>query len=342
MAGPLARHGIRLEIRSLLSPAGFGRMYRPGGAPRKALDLVSGCARRWVDLGRTGRYALALIHREVWPFVGEAPLRRLAHHQPRWVFDFDDAVWMPNSSEANRAFERLKPFGQPAWLASRACAVSAGNAFLADWARSCRSGRSDESVEVVPTAVDTDRWRPRPRPREPGPPRLIWIGSPSTATYLEALRPALARLGRRHPGLELHVVGAPFSCGELRVVHHDWQEATEADLVSGCDIGLAPIPDDAWARGKCGLKLLLYMACGLPAVASRAGVHPEIVTHGEDGWLADTPDGWEPAVDAMVADSKLREQLGSAARATVERRFSLHAVAPRLAALLQRAARERE
>jgi glycosyltransferase involved in cell wall biosynthesis len=338
MAEPLARHGIRLEIRPLLSPAGFGRMYRPGGASRKALDLVTGCARRWMDLGRAGRYALALIHREVWPFVGEAPLRRLARHQTRWVFDFDDAVWMPNASDANRVFAGLKPFGQPAWLAAGACAVSAGNTFLADWARSCRSGSPADSVEVVPTAVDTDRWHPRPR--TPGARRLIWIGTPSTAKYLEALRPALTRLGRRHPHLELHVVGAPFSCEELRVVHHDWHEATEADLVSGCDIGLAPIPDDAWARGKCGLKLLLYMACGLPAVASRVGVHPEIVTHGEDGLLADTPDGFEPAVGALVADPELCGRLGAAARATVEQRFSLHAVAPRLAALLQRAAAE--
>jgi glycosyltransferase involved in cell wall biosynthesis len=331
----LAQCGIRVEVRPLLTPDAFRRMYRPGGVPRKAWDLASGCLQRWDDLGRAGRYAVAMIHREVWPFSGAAPLRRLARHQPRWLFDFDDAVWLPNVSEANRSFAHLKPFDHPAWLAAGARAVSAGNRYLADWARSCR-GAGDGAVEVIPTAVDIDRWRPRPR--DSGPLRLGWIGTPSTVPHLEILRAALERIGRRHPGLELHVVGATFACAGLRVICHPWDPATEASLVSGCDIGLAPLPDGEWERGKCGLKLLLYMACGLPAIASSVGVHPEIVTHGVNGWLAGTPDGFEPAIDELSADADLRARLGTAARATVEHGYSVRAVAPRLAALVRRAA----
>ena len=147
----------------------------------------------------------------------------------------------------------------------------------------------------------------------------------------------LARLAVRHPGLEVHVVGATLGRG-APFIHHPWSIETEVSLVAGADIGLAPMPDDAWTRGKCGLKVLLYMACGLPVVASRAGVHPEIVTDQEDGWLIDSQPSFESAIDALVRDPEQRARLGAAARATVERRFSVRAVAPRLAALLHAAA----
>ena len=138
MAGPLARLGIRLDIRPFLDARAFQRLYFPGRVAAKAWDVARGGVRRWRDLGGAGRYRLALVHREAWPLIGEAPLRRLARHQPRWVFDFDDAVWLPNVSDANRAMARWKPYAQPAWLAARARAVSAGNGYLAAWARTQR------------------------------------------------------------------------------------------------------------------------------------------------------------------------------------------------------------
>lgn len=336
MVGPLAGHGVRLDVRPFLDDRAIARLYDTGRVATKVADLTRGAVRRWADLVASDRYQLALVHRELWPLVGEAPLRRLAQRQPRWIFDFDDAVWLPNVSVANRAFVRLKPFDQPKKLAAGARAISAGNTFLADWARRQRPDRPPEDVEIIPTAVDTDRWRPQVR--EPGPARLAWIGSPSTVGYLEPLRAPLARLGQRHPGLELHVIGAGFKAEGVRVVNHAWSAATEVALVARCDVGLAPLPDTEWARGKCGLKVLLYMACGLPVVAARVGVHTEMVTHEADGWLSDSPGEFEPALAALLEDAGLRARLGTAARATVEARYSLRAVAPRLAALLRRAA----
>jgi glycosyltransferase involved in cell wall biosynthesis len=336
MARPLADLGVTLDVRPFLDGRAFARLYRPGEVPAKAVDIIRGAARRWSDLGAASRYALAMVHREIWPLIGGAPLARLAGHQPRWVFDLDDPVWLPNVSAANQAFQWLKPFAQPPRLAEGARAVAAGNAFLADWARRQRPGRPAEEVEVIPTAVDADLWVPRPR--DPGPPRLVWIGSQGTAAHLELLREPLARLATRHAGLELHVIGATVALDGIRVVEHAWSEATEVALVGRGDIGLAPLPDNEWSRGKCGLKLLLYMACGLPAVASRTGVHPEIVAHGGNGWLVDSPGEFEPALDSLLADADLRARLGAAARVTVESRYSVRAVAPRLAALLQRAA----
>jgi glycosyltransferase involved in cell wall biosynthesis len=336
MVAPLAAHGIELETRPFLDDAALARLYLPGGAAAKALDIVRGSMRRWRDLGIADRYRVALVHREIWPVIGSAPMHRLARRQPRFVFDFDDAVWLANVSEANRAWAWLKPFGQPAWLAARAGGVAAGNGFLAAWARERRPGLDPAAVEVVPTAVDTDRWRPHERGA--GPPRLVWIGSPSTVVHLDTMAAALERVAARHPEVELHVIGARCAVRQMRVVHHDWSEATEVDIVARADVGLAPLPDSEWTRGKCGLKLLLSMACGLPSVASRAGVHPEMVRDGVDGLLADTPDEFAAGVERLLGDAALRARLGGAARATVEERYSVRAVAPRLAALLRRTA----
>jgi glycosyltransferase involved in cell wall biosynthesis len=331
-------HGIDLEIRSLLDAPALERVYRPGRQIEKMLDLVRGMRRRLEDIRHAEDFALVFVHREAWPLIGFRVDRRLARRRIPWIFDFDDAVFLPNVSEANRLVSWLKPFDQPARLVAGARAVAAGNAWLAEWARRQRPGRSRDDIEVIPSAVDTDRWAPRAR--DPGPPRLVWIGTPWTAPYLKTLRPAIERLGERIPDLEFHVIGGDFHAANIRVVLHRWSVETEIDLVGRCDVGLAPLPDNDWSRGKCGLKLLLYMALGLAAVASPIGVHQEIIAHRANGWLAPSPEAFAEGAEALLRDPELRARLGAAARATVEARYSIHAVAPRLAALMRRAAEE--
>lgn len=336
MVAPLAARGVRMVVRPLLDERAFSDLYRPGAQATKLAHLVRGCARRWADLADAGRYDLAFVHRDVWPFFGLGPVQRLLAHQRRFVFDFDDAIWLPNVSEANRAFAWLKPTVQHARLAAEASGVAAGNGWLAAWAREQRPGRDPEDVAVIPTAVDTARWTPRER--ADGPPRLAWIGSHSTVHHLDPLRAVLPGLAARHPGLELHVVGARFACDGVRVVEHAWSFEREVEATAACDIGLAPMPDDPWTRGKCGLKLLLYMALGLPAVSSRAGVNTEIVQDGVTGRLASTPEAFADALDALLADRDARRRMGAAARADVEARWSVNAVAPCLVSLFERTA----
>jgi len=334
---PLRELGIELEPAPFLDEPAFRRLYRPGGVTRKAWDLARRTRVLVARLRSAGRYDLALVHRELWPLAGAWPLSLLRRSQPRWVFDLDDAVFLPNVSDANRRFVGLKAHGSVAAIAAGARAVAAGNAWLAAWARSQRPGRPADEVQVIPTVVDSVRWTPV-APDHDGPVRLLWIGSPTTLRYLEAWGPVLSRLGARHSELELHVIGSRLELPGLRCVSHAWSADTERTISQRCHIGLAPLADGDWERGKCGLKLLLYMALGLPAVASRAGVHPEIVTPGEDGELVDDDEMLESTLDRLVRDAARRSALGRAGRATVERRYSLRAVAPRLADLLRRAA----
>ena len=333
---PLRAMGIELEAAPFLDEDAFRRLYRPGGVTGKAWD-VARCTQRLVArLSSAGRYDLVLVHRELWPLAGGWPLSFLRRSQRRWVFDLDDAVFLPNVSDANRRFVSLKAHGSVAPIAAGARAVAAGNAWLAAWARGQRPGRPADDVEVIPTVVDSDLWTPV-APTSDGPVRLLWIGSPTTLRYLESWGPALSRLGALHPTLELHVIGSTLELPGLRCVSHAWSAETERTIAQRCHIGLAPLADGDWERGKCGLKLLLYMALGLPAVASRAGVHPEIVTPGIDGELVNDGE-LEAALGRLVRDPARRAALGRAARRTLELRYSLRAMVPRLASLLRRAA----
>lgn len=334
---PLRALGIELDAAPFFDERAFAGLYAPGGLPRKAWNLARLTSAHVARLRSAARYDLALVHRELWPLAGEWPLALMRRGQPRWVFDLDDAVFLPNVSQANRRFAALKSHGSATALAAGAQAVAAGNTWLAKWARDARSGRSADEVDVIPTVVDSDLWTPA-GPVEDGPIRLLWIGSPTTVRYLAAWGPVLSRLGGRHSGLELHVIGSALELPGLRCVSHAWTIDTERTIARRCHIGLAPLADGDWERGKCGLKLLLYMALGLPAVASRAGVHPEIVTPGEDAELIDDDEALEAALDRLVQDPARRAALGRAARVTLERRYSLRAVAPRLAGLLHRAA----
>ncbi len=334
---PLRALGIELEVRPFFDDLAFTRLYQPGRVPAKVWDLARRTRALVPALRSAARHDLAFVHRELWPLAGDWPLGMLRTAQPRWVFDLDDAVFLPNVSDANRPFMRFKSHGSVAAIAAGASAVTAGNGWLADRARGLRKERPAAEVEVIPTVVDSTLWAPVNAPAD-GTVRLLWIGSPTTLRYLEAWGPVLSRLGGHHAGLELHLIGARLELPGLRCISHDWSVDTERDIAQRCHIGLSPLADGDWERGKCGLKLLLYMALGLPAVASRAGVHPEIVTAGEDGELVADDAALEATLERLIGDAARRAALGRAARATLERRYSLQAVAPRLAGLLHRAA----
>jgi glycosyltransferase involved in cell wall biosynthesis len=276
-----------------------------------------------------------LVHREVWPLAGLAHETLMKARNSRFVFDLDDSVFLPNVSEANRALGFLKDATKSDWLARNAAAVSAGNAFLAGYAR--ERGARPEDVFVIPTAVDTEVWKPATG--APGePPLLGWIGSHSTVHYLEALRPALVELGRRRPGLRLRVIGARFECAGIAVESRPWSLADEVAALDEVTIGLAPLPDDTWSRGKCGLKVLQYMALAKPVISSPVGANREIVIAGETGRFADGVDEWRDAILDLLDSPEERARLGQAGRRRVESDYSLRAIEPRLAAVLTHAA----
>jgi glycosyltransferase involved in cell wall biosynthesis len=321
----LRREGIEITYSPFSSHALGERLKRSGAFASKAWSVGAALGRRIRESLRVAP-DLVYVFRE-GALVGPALAERiLVGRGIPFVFDFDDSVWVRYVSPANPLFSRLRFPGKTAALCRQARHVLAGNAFLAAYAR-----RFNDRVTLVPTTIDTDRYRP-PARRAGEVPVIGWTGSYSTARYLEPLAPVLQRLRRRHR-FRLVVVGAPPPrIDGVEVETRPWRSESEVLDLSDFEIGVMPLSDTEWERGKCGLKALQYMALGLPAVVSPVGVNREIVRDGENGLLAATAQDWEASLERLLTDPGLRRRLGDAGRRTVETEYSARVHAPRVAA----------
>jgi glycosyltransferase involved in cell wall biosynthesis len=211
--------------------------------------------------------------------------------------------------------------------------VAAGNDVLAGVAR-----RSARATAILPTSIDTAAYRPTTATAADAP-TIVWIGSPENLVYLEILRPALARLSVRYPTLKLRVICSRFpDWGEVNVERIAWSTATEAESLAASHIGVMPLTDDEWARGKCAFKLLQYMAAALPCVASPVGANTEAVLEGVTGFHARTTEEWERHLESLIRSPALRARLGAGGREHVESRYALHTYQARYLELLARLA----
>jgi glycosyltransferase involved in cell wall biosynthesis len=326
---------VDLAVLPLFEAGAAARLHEPGGTFWKVGQTAAGLLRRLRQLPAARAADVVLIPRELFP-LGPALIEAYLERRVPVVFDFDDAVFLRDASEANRLAAWLKMPGKTAGVIAGAAATTAGNEYLASYAR-----RFSSSVHVIPTTLDVETYRPPPRPScQPGDRvRVGWSGSPTTSKHLRSIAPALRRLLADHP-VELVVIGDPsFRLeGAPNVTVLPWRSSTEIADVGSFDIGLMPLPDDEWSRGKCGFKALLYMALGVPAVVSPVGVNTEIVSDGDNGLLASTNDDWVAAIARLVEDPALRERLGAAGRQRVVDRYSGQQWAPRFLEILRAAA----
>ena len=333
----LEAHGVQCTMAPLFDDAMLGHRYRSGRYGRAA--VVGRYVDRLSRLIRRHGFDLAWIEKEALPWWPASVERGLLRGLP-CVLDFDDAIF--------HGYDR-HPLGIVRTLLGRridrlmahASLVVAGNGYLADRARSAGA----PWVEIVPTVVDLARYPAHPQSMLPHPapggevPNIVWIGSPSTAAYLQLLSEPLRLLARRRR-FRLRVIGAAsVELPGVEVVHEDWSEAGEVAAIRKGDIGVMPLPDTPWERGKCGYKLIQYMACGLPVVASAVGANLDIVDHGTNGYLATDPEEWMHYLERLLDDPAERSRLGDAGRGRVEARFSVQAQGDRLAQLLIRAVR---
>lgn len=261
-------------------------------------------------------YDAVILQRKLLSRTEVALVRRRVR---RLWFDLDDAVWLRDSYSGKGFVDRRRSMRFRA-IARAAEAVVAGNAYLAEQATEAGA----RAAWVIPTCVDVHRYPMARHDREGAD--LVWVGSAATLRGLQAFADTLDTIGQRVPGVRLKLVcDRFFTLPHLPVVEAPWAEATEAADIAGADVGVSWVPDDPWSRGKCGLKVLQYMAAGLPVVTNPVGVHPEMVRHGETGFLANTPDEWVEAVRTLAADPDLRRRMGAAGRQVIEERYSVEA-----------------
>lgn len=272
------------------------------------------------------------VEKELWPW---APywLEALLLLGKKVALDLDDATFHSYDQHPSRLVRLL--YGRKIdRLMRRADLVTAGNDYIASRAKSAGA----RWVEVLPTVVDTVRYQHKATASvkevsERVPLVVIWIGSPSTEKYLGMISVAMREASALVP-IEIRVIGGRFQLEGVSVKELSWNENTEVESIQGGDVGIMPLMDSPWERGKCGYKLIQYMACGLAVIASPVGVNKKIVRHGLNGFLAATPQEWRDSLLYLAKDARSRQSMGTCGRKDVESKYSLEVNAPRLCAWL--------
>jgi glycosyltransferase involved in cell wall biosynthesis len=324
----LAAAGLAVEVAPLFDDDYVARLY--DGRPRSRRAVARAYLSRARRLLAARDVDVLWVEKELFPYLPAALDLLLARRAKTLVLDYDDAVFHRYDRHRSALVRGL--LGRRIDRLMRAAdVVVAGNPYLAERARAAGARR----VEMLPTVVDLERY-PAARSRTEAAARIAWIGTPRTAAYLAPLEPTFAAVARE-TGARFVLIGAGADAlaSVPGVERRAWSEATEVQDLSACDVGIMPLPDGPFERGKCAYKLVQLQALAIPVVASPVGVNATFVEHGVNGLLASDPAEWHAALTALAADPALRARLGAAGRRRVEADFALHTTAPQLVRLLQ-------
>lgn len=312
--------GFIVEVSELFAADYVKALYEKGN---RIIPVISAYIRRFMTLLKRRNYDVILLEKEAFPWFPAWFERLMLPWRARLAIDYDDAVFHrydEHSSRIVRFFLGRKIDS----LMRHADMVFAGNDYLAERAKAagCRN------VVFVPTVIDLDRYLLTEKRTDNAKVVIGWIGSPATAGYLKLVSAAVERLQREY-SVQFVAIGAradqvqgtPFSS-------LPWSEKDEVGAILGFDIGIMPLLDAPWERGKCGYKLIQYMACALPVVASPIGVNRQIVKPDSNGFLADTAQDWYDALEKLIRSPELRRRLGQAGRMAVESQYTMQVLAP--------------
>ncbi|MEQ8712659.1 MAG: glycosyltransferase family 4 protein [Cyclobacteriaceae bacterium] len=328
----LRAKGWSYQVKSFWDEKTWHKLYEGGSNWIKTIGLIKGFGRRkWLMLNLKG-YDIIFIHREAAPigppvfewFIAQVLKKKI-------VYDFDDAIWLPNTSDHNSMAGRLKWHSKVGAICRWSWKVSVGNEYLADYA-----GQYCEHVAITPTVVNTSVHISTINSHLSTPnsqPVLGWTGSHSTLKYLNSLLPMLQRLEQ---SLAFTFVVIADKDPLLSLKHYrfiKWSKDQEIDDLNELDIGLMPLEDDQWSKGKCGFKAIQYGAVGIPALVSPVGVNQVIVEHGVTGFHCSTDKDWETAISTLIANQELRLKMGQAGRKRIIKHYSVESEKERFLAL---------
>ena len=318
----LKKGGDEISVSTFWSNRAWHILYQHGLGFEKFFWLLAGFIKRTGDLFKALLYDLIFIHRECAPigpplfeFIITKILRK------KIIYDFDDAIWLPNTSAENSLAAWIKFHGKVKHICGWSYRVSCGNEWLANYAR-----KFNAHVVINPTTIDTETLHnPALFPSRKAKNKIIigWTGTHSTMVYLNAIIPALQIIEQKYSVAYRIISNKNPNLPLTNVEFISWKKETEIQDLFSFDIGLMPLTDDAWAKGKCGFKALQYMALEIPCVASPIGVNELIIESGKNGFLCSTQDEWIASLEKLIEDKSLRKNLGEAGRQTVVERFSV-------------------
>jgi glycosyltransferase involved in cell wall biosynthesis len=317
----LEENGYSFEYSFIIDENDDKIFYSPGNYFGKLKILFKTVLKRWRELRNAKKYDLVFVQRECF-MLGSSFFECQMAKKTKLIFDFDDAIWQHAVSDGNKALGFLKDASKTSRLIKCANLVFVGNQYLADYAKQFNS-----KVKIIPTTVDTVKFSRQGFPKNDKI-CIGWSGSFSTIPHFESALSALLEIKAKYgDSVYFKVIGDPNYKNEaLDIKGIAWTAEDEVWQLSEIDIGLMPLPDDEWTRGKCGLKGLTYMALGIPTIMSPVGVNTEIIQDGENGFLAKNEEEWIEKLSLLIENKALRKTIGDQGRKTVVEKYSVDAV----------------
>ena len=329
----LRQHGVEITFAPFEDINLNRKIFEPGQISRKARYVAQALGRRLKLLSSLHKYDLVYMYREA-ALVGPPLFEMLIKKRGvPIVYDYDDAIFLPAASSANRALSWLKFPRKVKKICSIAAHVMVGNQYLADYAL-----KWNNKVSIVPSTIDMNKYQFDASQRSTDKPVIGWSGSITTVPYLETVGPALQKLAREEEFRFRFIGPSEWKLTGVDVESVRWRSKTEAHDLSALDVGLMPLPDDPWTRGKCGMKALQYMALGISTVCSPVGFNAALIQDGENGCLASSEEEWVEKMRTLLRSPELREKLGEAGRHTVEHQYTATVQAPRVLQIFRAAA----
>ncbi len=307
--------GICCTHEPLFSNAYLETLYETGNRP--LMSVVQSYVSRLRDLLAVRTYDVVVVEKELLPYIPAVFERLLGRLEMPYIVDYDDAIFHNYDRSGNPLIRKL--LGRKIDVVMReADAVVAGNEYIASRSRKAGASR----VKIVPTVIDLTKY-PHVPPSEDGPFTIGWIGSPSTAQYVEGISSALRVVCDQRDARVVLVGSGAVELPGVPLEVREWSEETEVEYIAEFDVGIMPLVDTPWERGKCGFKLIQYMACGKPLVASPVGMNTEIVDNGENGYVASDHDEWVDTLIHLSDDTETAQRMGSRGRELIADRYCL-------------------
>lgn len=313
----LQQNGFAISFHSFLSNSTWQLLYSEKNIFFKAFGVLKSFFYRIILLPRLIFAKNIFIHREmthIGPPIFEFVLAKI--FRKKYVYDFDDAIWLPNYSDQNARFQRLKCYWKVKHCIKWADTVTVGNDYLKNYAL-----QYNRNVKVIPTTVDTENYHNRIKKHKPKTKVVIgWTGSHTTVKFLEPIKEVLEQLD----GFEFIVISnqpPPFELTNLKFLK--WNKSSEIEDLLSFDIGIMPLEDNQWSRGKCAFKAIQYMSLGIPTVVSPVGVNLSLIEDGQNGFIAENRDDWIQKLKLLINDPALRTKIGTNARKTIEKNYSI-------------------
>jgi glycosyltransferase involved in cell wall biosynthesis len=327
----LQENGFEVEIHPFYDYQTWQTLYSEGNTVKKAYGVITSFLKRFGLLFKLRKADHIFIHREVahvGPPIFEWFIAKILRR--KYTYDFDDAIWLPNYSDTNAKFHRLKSYWKVNYCMKWAHKITAGNEYLASYARQYNS-----NVEIIPTTIDTEHHHNSVCDHEQEPLVIGWTGTHTTMRYLDELIPVLQELEQQYT-LKFLVISNEAPSYNLRSLEFlKWKKETEIEDLAKINIGVMPLQHDIWSEGKCGFKGLQYMALEIASIMSPVGVNTSIVQDGVNGFLAGSPEEWKEKLILLLEDKDLRVQLGKAGKKTIEERYSVKANSEKYLKLFQ-------